>query len=116
MARMSLTTHYNFVENIVRFYGLKTDDYCTMQGLSFLILTVGQIKAAFKKKQMASSSKFVTHLSTRECLVKAGRLKLSQHQNKKWHIAVSTSKTAELMKEMGVDMANDIKKLNAQLY
>ena len=114
--RWKLETHYNFVENIVRFYGLKTDDYCTMQGLSFLILTVGQIKAAFKKKQMASSSKFVTHLSTRECLVKAGRLKLSQHQNKKWHIAVSTSKTAELMKEMGVDMANDIKKLNAQLY
>lgn len=114
--RWKIETHYNFVENIVKFYGLKTDDYCVMQGLSFLILTVGQVKSAFKKRQMASSSKYVTHLSTRECLVKAARLKLAQHRDRKWHVAVSTQKSAELMKEMGVDMADDLKRLNAVCY
>ena len=114
--RWKIETHYNFVENIVRFYGLKTDDYYVMQGLSFLILTVGQVKAEFKKKQMASTSKYVTHLSTRECLVKAACLKLSQHRDKLWHIAVSTQKSTELMLEMGVDMADDLRKLNGHCY
>ena len=114
--RWKLETHYNFVENIIRFYGLKTDDYYVMQGLSFIILVVGQIKAGFKNKQKASTSKYVNHLSTKECLVKAARLKLSQHQDKKWYLPVTTQKTVELITEMGVDMASDLKRLNVSQF
>jgi len=109
--RWRIETHYNFVENLMRFYGLKTDDYYSMQGLSFIVLVVGQIKAAFNKRQKSSSSRYVAHLSTKECLIKTARIKISQHQNKKWYMPVTTKKTVELMNEMGVDLAADLKKL-----
>ena len=114
--RWKLETHYNFVENVIRFCGLKTDDYYSMQGLSFLIQVVGQIKSAFKKKMKSSSSAYVTHLSVRECLVKAGHLKLSQHISGEWHVAVTTKKIVELMEQMGVNVKDDVDKLNTRLY
>ena len=114
--RWSIETHYNFVENIIRFYGLKTSDYYTMQGLSFIILVVGQIKSSFKKKQKSSSSNYVMHLSIKECLIKAARMKVSQHINKKWHFAASTQRTLELLKEMGVNITNDLTRLNSFQY
>ena len=114
--RWSIETHYNFVENIIRFYGLKTSDYYTMQGLSFIILVVGQIKSSFKKKQKSSSSNYVRHLSIKECLIKAARMKVSQHINKKWHFAASTQRTLELLKEMGVNITNDLTRLNSFQY
>ncbi len=49
--RWKIETHYNFVENIVRFYGLKTDDYYVMLGPNFLILTVGQVKKQNSKRR-----------------------------------------------------------------
>ena len=113
--RWKIETHYNFVANTIKFCGLHTDDYCSMQGLSFLILTVGQIKAAVVKK-MRASSKYVSHLSIKECIVKAARIKLSQHMDKTWHITVTTKRHADLLKEMDVDMASDLKKLNEGSY
>ena len=50
-----------------------------MQGLSFLALTVGQIKAAFTKALRTSESSFVKHMSIKESIVKAARFKMSQH-------------------------------------
>ena len=114
--RWKLETHYNFLENIVRFCGLKTNDYYSMQGLSFLIQVVGQIKSAFKKMMRSSSSKYVSHLSVRECLVKAGHLKLSQHIDKKWHVSTTTKKITEIMEQLGADIKDDVEKLNASEY
>ena len=114
--RWRLETHYNFVENIVRFSGLQTDDYYSMQGLSFLIQIVGQIKSAFKATMKSSKSSYVRHLSIKECLTKAAHLKLSQHMDKKWHVAVTTKKIVELMEAMGTNIEKDVKNLNANTY
>lgn len=110
--RWTIETHYNFLENTVRFYGLQTSDYYSMQGLSFLVLTVGQIKAAYVKALRSSKSSYVNHLSIKESIVKAARFKLSQHQDMKWHIAISTKKHIELLEAMGVNAAQDLETLN----
>ena len=86
-----------------------------MQGLAFLTTTFGQIKSAFVKK-MRASSPYVKNMSIRECLAKAGRLKLSQHKDKKWYVAVTVKKTAEMVQEMGVDIAEDVRRLNDHTY
>ncbi len=83
-----------------------------MQGLSFLILTVGQIKSAFVKALRASDSSYVSHLSIKESITKAARFKFSQHQDMRWHIAISTKKHAELLEKMGVNVAHDLDLLN----
>ncbi len=114
-SRWGIETHYNFVANTVKFCGLQTEDYCSMQGLSFLILTVGQIKSAVVEK-MKSASSYVSHLSIKECIIKASRSKLSQHIDKSWHVAVTTKKHADLLLEMGVNVEADIKKLNQRIY
>ena len=113
--RWKVETHYNFVANTIKFCGLQTEDYCSMQGLSFLILTVGQIKKAVQNK-MKSASNYVSHLSLKECIVKAAHLKLAQHIDKTWHIAITTKRHADMMAEMGVNMSEDIKKLNQGIF
>ena len=113
--RWGIETHYNFVENTIHFCGLHESDYAAMQGLAFLTTTFGQIKSQFMKRMRACSSN-VKHMSIKECLAKAGRLKLSQHKNKKWHVAVTVKKNAEMMSEMGVDIAKDVQKLNDHTY
>ncbi|MBQ7424610.1 MAG: hypothetical protein IJV19_07705, partial [Prevotella sp.] len=114
--RWKLETHYNFVENYIGFRGLKTSDYYTMQGLSFLILIVGQIKAEFKKKLQSAKSDYVSHMSIRECLTKVARLKISQHRDKSWYITETTQKLSELTLEMGVSMTSDLVRLNSNSY
>ena len=86
-----------------------------MQGLAFLTTTFGQIKSQFVKRLRASSS-YVKHLSIRECMAKAGRLKLSQHKDKKWYVAVTVKKNADMMSEMGVNLAKDVQQLNDHTY
>ncbi len=113
--RWGIETHYNFVENTIHFCGLHESDYTAMQGLAFLTTTFGQVKSAFVKRMRASSS-YVKHMSIRECLTKAGRLKLSQHKDKNWYVAVTVKKNAEMMREMGVDIAKDVQQLNDHTY
>ena len=113
--RWRIETHYNFVQNTIHFCGLHENDYTAMQGLSFLTITFGQIKSAFVKK-MQESAPYIKHMSIKECLAKASRLKLSQHKDKKWHVAVTVKKTADMMEGLGVDTAEDIKKLNNHTY
>lgn len=113
--RWGIETHYNFVENTIHFCGLHESDYTAMQGLAFLTTTFGQVKSAFVKRMRASSS-YVKHMSIRECLAKAGRLKLSQHKDKKWYVAVTVKSNAEMVREMGVDIAKDVQQLNAHTY
>ena len=113
--RWGIETHYNFVENTIHFCGLHEQDYAAMQGLSFLTTTFGQVKSAFVAK-MRTCSDYVKHMSIKECLAKAGRLKLSQHKDKKWYIAVTTKKNSDMMTEMGVNMPGDISKLISHTY
>ncbi len=109
--RWTIETHYDFVENTIKFCGLQTSDYCSMQGLSFLMIPVGQIKSAFVKK-MASASHYVRNLSIKECLTKAKCFKLVQTQDKKWRISMGTQKKTEILHEMGVNVSKDLKGLN----
>ena len=110
--RWTIETHYNFVENTIKFCGLKTSNYSSMQGLSFLMITVGQIKSCFVKKMASSESQYVRTMSIKESLTKAACFKLVQNQDKVWRISMASKKKAELLQEMGVDVAGDIKKLN----
>ena len=109
--RWRVETHYNFVANIVKFCGLQTSDYHSMQGLSFLIVVVGQIRSEFVKA-MKASSKYVSQLSVRECLTKASRIKVSQHRDKKWYVSINTQKHGEIIIELGADIEKDLKMLN----
>ena len=110
--RWTIETHYNFVENTIKYSGLKTSNYCSMQGLSFLMITVGQIKSYFVKKMASSKSQYVRTMSIKESLTKAACFKLVQNQDKVWRISMASRKKTELLQEMGVDVAGDIKKLN----
>ena len=110
--RWTIETHYNFVENTIEFCGLKTSDYCSMQGLCFLMITVGQIKAAFVKQMRSSSLSALKNASIKECLAKAGRVKLVQRQDKRWCVSMETKSKIELLQGMGVNVADDLKRLN----
>ena len=114
--RWNIETHYNFVDNIAKFVNLKTENYYVMQGIAFLVLIVGQIKGHFYKKLRDSSSAYVKSLSLSECLAKAARTKFSQHSDKTWHTNPTSKKHMEIFHEMGVDIANDVKRLNAGTY
>ncbi len=110
--RWTIETHYNFVSNIVKFDGLQTQDYYSMQGLSFLILLVGQIKKAYVEKLRSSSSKFVKNMSLQESIVKAKFIKIAKHLDNKWHVSVLNGKAVELLVEMGVNVEKDVERLN----
>ena len=110
--RWTIETHYNFVSNVIKFDGLQTQDYYTMQGLSFLILLVGQIKKSYMDKLRASSVKNVKNLSLRESIVKAGFIKVSQHLDDKWYVCVLNSGAVELLNEMGVNIEEDMRRLS----
>ena len=110
--RWTIETHYNFVSNIVKFDGLQTQDYYTMQGLSFLILLVGQIKKSYTDKLRASSLKYVKNLSLQESIVKARFIKIAKHMDNRWHVSVLNNKAVELLHEMGVNIEEDMRNLN----
>ena len=110
--RWTIETHYNFVSNVVKFDGLQTQDYYTMQGLSFLILLVGQIKKCYMDKLRASSIKYVKNLSLQESIVKARYIKIAKHPDDRWYVCTMNNKAIELLNEMGVDIEDDMQKLN----
>ena len=114
--RWRIETNYNFLKNSLDFKGLKVQDYYVMQGLSFLSVVVGQIHAAYKKKKESSSSSYVRNLSTKESMIKAAHVKVTQHQDKHWYISINKAKSKELMSEMGVLVEEDINKLNSSTY
>ena len=87
-----------------------------MQGLAFLMIPVGQIKASFVRKLRESSSSYVSNMSIHEALVKARYFKLSQRQDNTWHTTTATKKQMELLVNMGVDIAADIKKFNDGVF
>ncbi len=113
---LSIKNRYELAENRMRFYGLRTDDYCVMQGLGFIFLVAGQIKFYFRKRQKESSSDYLRNLTLKECLIKAAGIKVSQHASNKWHIAASPRQTIELLKEMGVNIVDDLIRLNSFKY
>ena len=110
--RWTIETHYNFVANVVKFDGLQIQDYYAMQGLSFLILLVGQIKKMYTDKLRASSVKYVKNLSLQESIVKARFIKIAKHLDNKWHVSVMNNKAVELVNEMGANIEEDMQKLN----
>lgn len=100
------------MSNVVKFDGLHTQDYYTMQGLGFMILLVGQIKKSYTDKLRASSVKSVRNLSLQESIVQAKYVKIAKHMDDKWHVCVMSDSAIELMHEMDVNIEEDIKKLN----
>ena len=114
--RWTIETHYNFVANVVKFDGLQTQDYYTMQGLSFMILLVGQIKKSYTEKLRSSPVKSVKNLSIQESIVKARFIKIARHMDDKWHVSVMNDKSVELLYEMGVNIEQDMQKLNSGTF
>ena len=110
--RWTIQTHYNFAESLIQYCALKTLDYCFLQGICFLMITVGQVKSAFMKKMASSSSQYARGMSIQESLTRASRFKVVQDQDQKWRISMVSKKEVELLQEMGVDVAGDLNKLN----
>ena len=113
--RWRIETHYDFLENTIKFCGLKQEDYYAMQGLSFLTVTFGQIKSVYMRKLKSVKEK-IGKMSIKESLAKAGRVKVSQQKDKTWHANITVKKNADMLQEMGVDIAGDLKKLALQIY
>ena len=110
--RWTLETHYSFVSNVVMFDGLQTQDYYTMQGLSFLILLIGQIKKSYSDRLSSSASKRIKNMSLRESIAKAQSIKIAKHLDNRWHVCVMNDNAVELLHEMGVNIEEDMQKLN----
>ena len=113
--RWKIETHYNFVENTIKFCGLKQQDYFAMQGLSFLTVVFGQIKSEYMNS-LRKAQKITGRLSIKESLAKAGRVKVSQHKDKTWYANVTVKKTTEMFSAMNVNIGEDLIKLNTQTY
>lgn len=114
--RWTIETHYNFVSNIVKFDGLQIQDYYAMQGLSFLILLVGQIKKSYADVLKSSSNKYVKNLALQESIVKGQYVKIAKHMDNMWYVCGQNDKAIELLNEMGVDIDEDMKNLNNGTY
>ena len=114
--RWTIETHYNFVANIVKYDGLQTQDYYSMQGLGFLILIVGQIKADYLKKLRNGEGAYVRNMSIKESLVKAGFVKIAMHQDKRWYVSIMNAKVLDLLTTMGVSIESDIEKMNNKTF
>lgn len=112
--RWRIETHYNFVANILKFEGLQTHDYYSMQGLSFLVLIVSQIKTNYVKKLKASKYPIIKHMSIKNSFSKASYVKVSKHIDNKWYANVMNKTTSLLFECMGVSVDDDLVKLNNQ--
>ena len=114
--RWRIETHYNHVRNEADFTGIQSHDYYTLQGIGFMMLIEGLIKASFQKKLENASSDYVRHMSKRECLQKAAHAKIALHQDGLWYPSTIKSRTEQMLVEMGVTVEDDINKLNNKTY
>ena len=110
--RWTIETHYNFVSNVVKFDGLQTQNYYAMQGLSFLILLVGQIKKSYSDRLRSSESKKIKKLSLNESITKAQYIKIAKHYDNKWYVCALNNIGVELLNGMGVNIEEDMQKLS----
>lgn len=96
----------------VRFNGLEPQEYYNMQGIAFLMLVAGQIKASYMDKLRSSSLNDVKNMSLQESIIKARTVRLARHMDGRWYVSALNEKAVELLSEMGVDIEEDIQKLN----
>ena len=111
--RRKIETHYQHIRNGADFNGLQTEDYYSMQGLSFILLIEGLIYRRFIDKLRSAPSAYVNHMSVKECLRKLRHAKVSLHTDKRWYGNKVTTRTNQLLTEMGVLWAEDLRKLGS---
>ena len=111
--RWKIETHYQHVRNGADFNGLNTEDYYSMQGLSFILLIEGLIYRRFMDRLKSAPSAYVSHMSVKECLRKLSHAKVSLHSDKRWYGNKVTAGTNQLLTEMGVTWAEDLRKLSS---
>ncbi|MBQ8707381.1 MAG: hypothetical protein IJ523_04785 [Succinivibrionaceae bacterium] len=111
--KRKVEAYYDFVENHAAFRKAETCDYYALQGLCFLISVAGQINTEFKNKLQNAKSDCISHMSIRECLAKAARIKLFQRRDNIWRVNEPGKHVSELMLEMGVEIKSDLGAMNS---
>ena len=111
--RWKIETHYQHVRNGADFNDLQTEDYYSMQGISFVLLIEGMIYRRFMNRINSAPSDYVSHMSLKECIRKLKHAKISLHSDKRWYGTKVTNSTNQLLAEMGVDWAEDLRKLSS---
>ncbi len=115
--RWRIETHYQHIRNGADFNGLQTDDYYSMQGLSFLMLIEGLIYRCYANKLQSASDSYVSRMSVKESLARASRVKITCHyDDNKWYVNKTTSGCGKLLEAMGVNCTKDMDKLNIHTY
>ena len=51
-----------------------------------------------------------------ESIVKGGFVKIAKHLDDKWHVAVMNNNAVEMLYEMGVNIEEDMQKLNNDTF
>ncbi len=114
--RWKIETHYQHVRNGADSNDLQMEDYYSMQGISFVLLIEGMIYRRFMNRINSAPSDYVSHMSLKECIRKLKHAKISLHSDKRWYGTKVTSSTNQLLAEMGVDWAEDLRKLSSYTF
>ena len=114
--RWRIETYYNHVKNDTEIEGTHSQDYYSMQGTAFIQMIEGLIYSRFMKQLQGNTSTYINRMSKRECLTKAAHVKMSKHQDGKWYRTTDTKRTDMIMVAMGIDVEEDQRKLNTNVF
>lgn len=98
-SRWGIETFYNYIDNTLDFNALYQNDYCSMQGLSFIIQVAGMI---FHDLQMAISGK---GLSVADVMFKFKGLKLNKERDR-YTVRNENKERRELAEKLEVNPSN----------
>ena len=95
--RWSIETYNNYIKNDADFNNLKLQDYYVQHGFDFLMLVTGMLHSRLNEavKKINKSS-----LSTFDILVKAGHMRMVQH-NDEWRLHNTRTKDLSILQSMG---------------
>ena len=110
--RWPIETYYNYVKNTVEFKALHEENYYTQQGIGFLIIIESLIQAEVAKLIKDATLPYIHNMSLDEMVRIAGRQKVALHIDNTWHSNVMKGKISDMFEYMGVNVKEDIQKLN----
>lgn len=106
--RWKVETFYNHVKNQEQFKATHNRDYYVVQAESFIMTIEGMIYSEFMKVLQHKPDKILSGKSVNECISISARLKLSQHNDKTWHINKLRSGIMDLLTALNVDVSEDL--------
>ena len=96
-SRWSIETYNNYVKNDADFNDLKNQDYYCVHGFDFIMLVTGLIHSRLNEAVKALNK---SSISTHDMLIKAGHMRMVQHDNQ-WSLHNTRTRDIDLFEEMG---------------